>query len=111
MRKLSLAFVLAVLPLGAFAETWTGVSLVDGMCHAQVKGNVDAHTTSCALKCASSGYGIYTPDGTWLKLDDKGNQEAVAALQKTKRKDHLRVNVEGTRKGDVIEVASLTLPD
>lgn len=111
MRKLSLAVVLLSLPLAALADSWKSVSLVDDMCHEQVKGSPDAHPTSCALKCADSGYGIFTSDGKWLKLDDKGNQEAVAALKKTKKKDHIRVNVEGTQKGDTIEVASLTMPE
>ena len=85
MRKLSLAVVLLSLPLAALADSWKDVSLVDDMCHEQVKANADAHSTSCALKCASSGYGIFTSDGKWLKLDAKGNQEAVAALKKTKK--------------------------
>ncbi len=111
MRKLSFAVVLLSLPLAVLADSWKGVSLVDDMCHEQVKGSPDAHPTSCALKCADSGYGIFTSDGKWLKLDDKGNQEAVAALKKTKKKDHIRVNVEGTQKGDTIQVASLTMPE
>ncbi len=111
MRKLSLAIVLLSLPLAALADSWKGVSLVDEMCHDQVKGNADAHPASCALKCADSGYGIFTSDGKWLKLDDNGNKAAVAALQKTKRKDHVRANVEGTQKGDVIAVSSLSIPN
>jgi hypothetical protein len=111
MRKLSLVVVLLSLPLAALADSWKGVSLVDQTCHDQVKGSPDAHTKSCALKCADSGYGIFTSDGKWLKLDDKGNKDAVAALQKTKKKDHLRVDVEGTQKGDTIQVASLSIPE
>ncbi len=111
MRKLSLAVVLLSLPLAAMAESWKGVSLVDEMCHDQVKGKADSHPASCALKCASSGYGIFTSDGKWLKLDAKGNEEAVAALKKTTKKDHVRANVEGTQKGDTIQVASLSIPE
>lgn len=111
MRKLSLAVVLLSLPLAALADSWKGVSLVDESCHDQVKADADAHTTSCALKCADSGYGIFTSDGKWLKLDAKGNQAAVAALKKTKKTDHIRANVEGTQKGDTIAVASLSIPE
>jgi hypothetical protein len=111
MRKLSLAVVLLSLPLAALADSWKGVSLVDQMCHDQMKDKADSHPTSCALKCAESGYGIFTEDGKWLKLDAKGNQAAVAALKKTKKTDHIRANVEGTLKGDVVHVASLSIPD
>lgn len=111
MRKLSLAVVLLSLPLAALADNWKGVSLVDEMCHDQVKDKADAHPTSCALKCASSGYGVFTSDGKWLKLDAKGNEQAVAALKKTKKKDHVRADVEGTQQGDTIQVASLSIPD
>ncbi len=110
MRKLSLAIVLLSLPLAALADSWKGVSLVDEMCHDQVKANADAHPASCALKCADSGYGIFTSDGKWLKLDDKGNQQAVAALKKTKRKNHIRANAAGTLEGDTIHLASLSIP-
>jgi len=111
MRKLLLGVVLLSLPLAALADSWRGVPLLDNSCREQAKANPDAHPTSCALKCADSGYGIYTAEGQWLKLDKAGNRAAVAALQKTKRADHLRANVEGTLKGDVIQVKSLTIPD
>lgn len=111
MRKLSLTVVLLSLPLAALADSWKGVSLVDEMCHDQVQAKADSHPTSCALKCASSGYGIFTSDGKWLKLDAKGNQEAVAALKKTKKKDHIRADVEGKQAGDTIQVASLSIPE
>ncbi len=40
-----------------------------------------------------------------------GAHGAVAALKKTKRKNHVRANVEGTQEGDTIHVASLTIPE
>jgi len=111
MRKLLLTAVLLSLPLAALADSWKGVALVDNNCKDSAKADPDAHTTSCALKCAKSGYGIYTADGTWLKLDAAGNNAAVVALKKTKKVDHLRADVEGTLTGDVIAVRSLTIPD
>ena len=111
MRKLLLTVVLLSLPLAALADSWKGVSLVDNNCKERVKASPDAHTTSCALKCADSGFGVYTADGKWLKLDDAGNKAAVAALKKTKKADHLRADVDGTLKGDEIQVKSLTIAD
>jgi len=112
MRMLRwMAVVALVTPAVAMAETWEKVPLVDHMCAEKTKGNPDAHKTSCLLKCASSGYGIITTGGTWIKLDDAGNQKALAALKSTKKTDHVRVNVTGEQKGDTIAVSSLAIPD
>ncbi len=110
MRKLLMLLVLLGMPAVAAAETWENVPLVDHMCVDRVKANPDAHKTSCLLKCANSGYGILT-GGNWLKLDDAGNEKALAALKKTSKKDHVRVNVTGEKKGDLISVSSLAIPD
>ncbi|HUL59987.1 MAG TPA: hypothetical protein VLU43_11955 [Anaeromyxobacteraceae bacterium] len=106
-----MAVAALVTPALAMAATWEKVPLVDHMCADKVKGNPDAHKTSCLLKCASSGYGILTASGAWLKLDEAGNEKAVAALKKTSKADHVRVNVTGEQKGDVIAVSSLAIPD
>ncbi len=112
MKKLLGALILALsVPCVALAATWDNVSLVDQMCitKASVKAKPDEHTTSCLLKCANSGYGILTGEGAYVKLDEAGNKLALAALKKTAKKDHIRVNVAGDQKGDVIQVASLTI--
>jgi len=44
-----------------------------------------------------------------LKFDDAGNARVVKALQDTKKKDHLRVTVEGKRSGSTIAVTSVSL--
>lgn len=114
MRKLLAAVVVALsLPSAALAATWQNVSLIDQMCHAKdkVKANPDAHPTSCLLQCANSGYGIVTGDGKYVKLDKAGNDKAIAALKATSKKDHIRVNVDGEQKGDVIQVASLAIAE
>ncbi len=113
MKKLfSLAALVALLaPAAVLADSWDNASLIDQMCLSKVKGKPDSHPTSCLLKCASSGYGILTSDGTWLKLDDAGNAKALAALKQTKKKDHVRVDVTGDKKGDVIQVASLKIAE
>lgn len=114
MRKLLGALVMTVLvPSLAFAGSWEKVALVDTMCaqKEKVKSNPDSHPTSCLLKCADSGYGIQASDGTFIKLDEAGNKLAITELKKTAKKDHIRVNVSGDQKGDVIAVSSLKIAD
>lgn len=111
MKRLVICLALSGLPALALAGSWDKAPLVDHMCLEKVKANPDKHPTSCLIQCANSGYGILGSDGQWLKFDEAGNQKALAALKATKKKDHIRVNVTGERKGDTIEVASLALAD
>ena len=114
MKKLLSAVVVIglVLPAAAFAESWDNVPLIDKSCGAKFKANPDEHPTACLKKCAKGGeLGIITSDGTWLKLDKGGVEKAVAALDKTEKKDHIRANVTGDKKGDVIHVKDLKLVD
>ena len=104
-----LAAAALALPAAAAAESWKNVSLVDQNCEKKVRDNPDAHTRACALQCAKSGYGILTAEGSYLKLDEAGSQKALAALQASDRKDHLRVDVAGEREGDSVKVASIAL--
>ena len=100
--------VAASMQVGA-AETWTKVSMVDSMCALKVKGDPDKHTRECALQCAKGGYGVLAADGTYLKFDKAGNDQAAAILKGAKGADHLRVTVTGTRKGEIIAVSALQL--
>lgn len=110
VKKLVLVLVIAfAVPFLVHAETWQGVPVVDNQCHLKVKDNPDSHTTSCALNCAKSGFGIFTSDGSYLKFDEPGNAKVVQLLKETKKKDHLRVNVDGERSGDMIKVTSVSL--
>ena len=105
------AVMLSVLALPAIAaaETWKNVPLIDHNCVNKVKADPDKHPTSCLLMCASSGYGVLTSDGTWVKLDAKGNQEALAVLKATTKTSGIRVTVEGERSGDMIKVQTLSI--
>lgn len=100
---------LLLLSLPALAEEWKDVPMVDTMCATKAKTDPDGHPKSCALQCQKSGFGIVTADGTYLKFDEAGNAQAVAALKATKKSDHLRVSVSGTREGNTIKVKSLTM--
>ena len=66
-------------------------------------------SASCALQCAKSGFGIVTADGNYLKFDDAGNSQVLAALKATKKADHLRVSVTGDRAGDTIKVSAVRI--
>jgi len=114
-RIVSILFVLALfstMPLAA--ETINGI-LLDNRCSAGiVKKGYDAakmHTKQCALmdQCKASGYGVVEADGRFLKLDAKGNKQAVKALEGTSKKSDITVTVDGTVKGDTIQVSSLKI--
>ncbi len=89
--------------------------LVDKMCSVKVvkEGQAAAqkHTRDCALMepCVQSGYGVMTPDGKFLALDDAGNKKAEQALRASKKKDNLKVKVDGDVSGETIAVKSLKL--
>ncbi len=111
MRRLSNFALMALVgvPLGAAGETWNNVPLVDANCSAKVKANPDVHTRQCALQCSKAGYGILSADGTFLRFDSAGNDQAVAALQSSRANDHLRATVTGDREGDTIKVKKLEM--
>ena len=111
MKKSALFLVMSafVLQASATAETWKNVVIVDAMCSAKAKAEPDQHTAKCALACAKSGFGILTADGSFLKFDAAGNEKAVIALRNSKKADHLRATVSGTRDGDTVKVQALAL--
>jgi hypothetical protein len=108
-RVLLLSTLVLLAPTLATAEDWSGVSIVDVQCSSKAKANADAHTRDCALMCAKSGFGIVDRGGNFLKFDAKGNEQATKLLQNSSKKDHLRVNVSGTKDGDTIHVQSLSM--
>jgi len=97
------------LPMFAAAEDWSNVAMIDTQCSTKAKANPDAHTKSCALACAKSGFGIVDKNGNYLKFDTKGNQEAKSLLESGSKQDHIRVNVSGKKEGDVIHVDSVKM--
>jgi len=91
--------------------------VVDVVCFAEhAKENPEAankaaaeHSKDCALMddCIKGGYGIYA-DGQWYPFDAKGNELAKAAFEKSRKKDHLKLTVEGMKHEGKILVAKLT---
>jgi hypothetical protein len=110
MKRIVLLMILAIgLPPFASAEDWSNVSIIDTQCSTKAKADPDSHTRACALTCSKSGFGILDKDGHYLKFDAQGNAEALKLLQSTAKKDHLRVNVIGTKEGDITHVQSLKM--
>ena len=112
MHKLASLLVLlgmCLLPALAANQTFKDVSLIDSNCSKKAAADPDSHTRDCALKCEKTGYAIVTSDGTVLKLDEKGNQEAAASLKASSKADHLRATVTGDRDGYTLKVKSLKM--
>lgn len=108
-RVVAIVACALLFPVFAAAENWSNVPIIDSHCAAKAKANPDAHPRDCALMCAKSGYGIIDKSGNYLKFDAEGSEKAKELLEKSSAKDHLRVNVTGTRQGNVIHVESLSL--
>lgn len=108
-RVIVLSAFALLFPAFLAAEDWSNVSIIDSHCEAKAKANADAHPRDCALMCAKSGYGIIDQSGNYLKFDAKGNAEAKQLLQNSTRKDHLRVDVTGTKDGNTIHVTSIKM--
>jgi hypothetical protein len=114
MRALQAALLLAAVGSIASAAQVEGV-LMDKMCSAKaVSGGQAAakeHTRQCALMppCQQSGYGVFTADNKFLTFDEAGNAQALKALQASKKKDDLKVQVTGDVQGDTIKVTNLKL--
>ena len=91
--------------------------VVDTVCFAdQAKGAPEAatkaaaeHTKECALMeaCVKGGYGVYA-DGKWYPFDAKGNGLAKAIFEKTGKKDHIKMTVEGMNHEGKILVEKIT---
>jgi hypothetical protein len=112
MRKLTSLLVLlglCAMPALARVASYENVPVVDVNCSKKVVADPDSHTRDCALKCASSGFGIVTKDQQFLKFDAAGNTKIVEVLRASDKKDHLRVDVKGDVQGDTLKVTSIKL--
>ena len=82
--------------------------LVDNMC-ASTDADAKKHKTSCSLMeaCVKSGYAVVSKDIVY-KLDEKGNELALAILKETKTERGVAVTVEGTLADGVLHVDSIS---
>ena len=110
-----LACVLAVPAMAAAAprshqaQTWKNVTILDRRASTQFKNDPGAVTRAEEIKQASSGFGFWTTDGHYLKLDKGGDEAWLDMLKEAKEKDHLRGSVTGLLHGDTIVVKSISL--
>lgn len=112
MKTSAFAFLamIAALPLSAAVQTWTNVPLIDQKCSTKfTPSTVGTHTRGCAIACQSSGYGILTSDGAFLKFDKDSSQKALDELKSSKAKDHLHATVTGELEGNTVKVQSIKL--
>src|SRR5271170_4701673 len=113
-RNLAGLGLLAVFSAVASAAQVDGI-LIDKMCSGKAlsggQAAATAHDKDCLLQdaCIKSGYGVYTADGKYLKLDAAGDAKALAAIKASKKKDNYKVQVTGDVSGDSIKVTSLKL--
>ena len=69
MKKFtSLLVLMGLCAMPAFARvaSYENVSVVDANCSKEVAADPDSHTRDCALKCATSDYGIVAKDQQYL---------------------------------------------
>ena len=67
------------------------------------------HTRACALDemCKVHGYGLYS-NGHYYKLNVAGDSIAEAYLNKITEEDHIKVRIDGTFDGKMLNVQSIT---
>ena len=109
VATLALLLGMCAIPAYSATETFNDVSVIDSNCSTKAAADPDSHTRECALKCQAGGYGILTKDHKFLKFDSAGNAKIAEALKASDKKDHLRVDVRGDVKGDMLQVSSIKL--
>ena len=70
--------------------------------------NPATHARDCALECASTGLGLLTVGGEYLKFSAEGDKKGVEWLTATTRENNLEVRVTGTIKDGLLHVVSIT---
>ncbi len=94
--------------LFSFSLTCFGESLEGYLMPSKCKSEDPAsHTKDCALACKSSGFGLVTASGEYVAFNPAGNKKAEEILTSTDKSGDLRVSVQGTRKGPLLDVESI----
>lgn len=108
MNRLSLltATILLASSLTGFGGETLAGHLMPSKCR---NDDPKTHTRACALECRSTGFGVLTESGEYISFDASGNTKAIELLQKSPKKTaDLRVSVQGSRKGAVLAVDTIT---
>lgn len=96
-------------PLSHQAQTWKNVTILDQHASMQFKADPDSLTKTQEIEQARSGFGFWTADGHFLKLDKIGDEAWLDMLKKSKDTNHLRGSVTGVLHGKTITVKSISL--
>jgi hypothetical protein len=120
MRKLFtlLAIATGCVGIAAAAETYNG-TLLDASCYAQSQQNQQSGSTqSCVPSSSTSSFVIVISSGKAYQLDTNGNSKAAEALKTRADRSAnpnssapatVVANITGTRKGDTIEVETISV--
>ena len=106
---LAVPAVAGAAPASHQAQTWKNVTIVDQHASTQFKADPDSLTKSQEIQQARSGFGFWTADGRFLKLDKVGDEAWLDMLKKSKETSHLRGSVTGVLHGSTITVKSISL--
>jgi hypothetical protein len=105
MKLLSMAaMILLSSSLACYGETLTG-HLMPSKCKNE---DPTTHTRDCALSCQASGCGVLTASAEYLSFEAAANAKVLELLRSTEKADDLRVSGQGTRKGSVLAVESIS---
>jgi hypothetical protein len=90
--------------------------MVDKMCAGSIMKDPSAayakasrHDKPCLIEppCLKSGFGIVTPEGTWLPFDVQGDKKAAKLALATDKEDHIAVRATGHMKNGTLVLASI----
>ena len=65
-------------------------------------------TRTILLENSDVGYSVYTSEGEWYRLDDKGSRRAEAFITASIKENGIFVVIEGTSSGDYFVVEKMT---
>lgn len=83
-------------------QTWTG-KFVDANCR------TERAEGGCSVNEQTQRFGIQSPDGKLMRLNEKGNEIAQLALKTTKKQGDVRATVKGVLQGDTIRVETVSV--
>lgn len=114
MKKFILILFTTMSMMAFAADSTVKGYLVDLSCAATDGSKPDfgaKHTKDCLQMpdCASSGYGVLTPDKKVIHFDKAGNEQAKKFLTSLKKDKDIRVNVTGAVQGDSMTVSKIEL--
>ncbi|HYW73301.1 MAG TPA: hypothetical protein VE961_19930 [Pyrinomonadaceae bacterium] len=116
-RKFLAISLLIGLAAVLYAQSSTSIKvsgyLIDNACAESAKelaAKAKSHAVSCALmdSCESSGYSVVTDDNKRYKLTEKGDGMAADLLKNTKTTKGVKVAVEGSYDGSVLDVTKIS---